>query len=687
MATLEKIRQRGVLLTCIIGLALFLFIFTGVDYNTLFGESRTLVGEVNGQKLEIAEFEQRIEEAKAFYQIERGENNLDEQTTAQIRESVWNMWMQEVLYGEACEEAGITVSDDELANQILGANPNPMLNNLRLLFNPETNRFDKTILLQLLQIIDQDSNSDYAKYWSYVERNIRLQLLENKYNTLVVSAINYNEADAQALYNAKKAANIEYVMLPYYNQPDSLFPVSDAEVKAYYNENINTFTQKEEQRVVKVLVYAVQPSQQDYVETEKWINDLKQEFATSADFVAVSNQNSDVVYNGMAVSEKNVDADLKDFAFSGKAGDVFGPALFGDTYKMARIVETGIVAPDSVNVRHILVQDADADKTKRLADSLVAVLKGGADFAAVAKEYSLAGTAQNGGELGWFKEGDIDADFSKACFAAKTNEIFTYPMGAAIQIVQVTEKTKPVSKVKLCVLQRKVEASSQTHSIIYGQANQYIAQNNTAKAFADSARADKGLYIRTYTVGKNDARIGNIEGSRQIIRWAFDGKVGEVSDEVFDCGQNFVVAMLDEVIPAGKKSLEAVKTQVKAAVIQDKKGDKMVEDMKAAGENLAALGVVSTAQNVSLSSSFIPNIGREPMVAGCIPALLATKQIQYVKGNMGVFAIKLVAEVPQAAFNAAAEMEEYANRNPFVYTTFESLKNNAKIIDNRINFY
>lgn len=687
MATLEKIRQRGVLLTCIIGLALFLFIFTGVDYNTLFGESRTLVGEVNGQKLEIAEFEQRIEEAKAFYQIERGENNLDEQTTAQIRESVWNMWMQEVLYGEACEEAGITVSDDELANQILGANPNPMLNNLRLLFNPETNRFDKTILLQLLQIIDQDPNSDYAKYWSYVERNIRLQLLENKYNTLVVSAINYNEADAQALYNAKKAANIEYVMLPYYNQPDSLFPVSDAEIKAYYNENINTFTQKEEQRVVKVLVYAVQPSQQDYVETEKWINDLKQEFATSADFVAVSNQNSDVVYNGMAVSEKNVDADLKDFAFSGKAGDVFGPALFGDTYKMARIVETGIVAPDSVNVRHILVQDADADKTKRLADSLVAVLKGGADFAAVAKEYSLAGTAQNGGELGWFKEGDIDADFSKACFAAKTNEIFTYPMGAAIQIVQVTEKTKPVSKVKLCVLQRKVEASSQTHSIIYGQANQYIAQNNTAKAFADSARADKGLYIRTYTVGKNDARIGNIEGSRQIIRWAFDGKVGEVSDEVFDCGQNFVVAMLDEVIPAGKKSLEAVKTQVKAAVIQDKKGDKMVEDMKAAGENLAALGVVSTAQNVSLSSSFIPNIGREPMVAGCIPALLATKQIQYVKGNMGVFAIKLVAEVPQAAFNAAAEMEEYANRNPFVYTTFESLKNNAKIIDNRINFY
>ena len=145
--------------------------------------------------------------------------------------------------------------------------------------------------------------------------------------------------------------------------------------------------------------------------------------------------------------------------------------------------------------------------------------------------------------------------------------------------------------------------------------------------------------------------------------------------------------MVDQVIPAGTKSFETVKTQVKAAVIQDKKGDKIIEDMKAAGENIAALGAVASAQNVSLSSTFIPNIGREPMVAGCIPALLATKQIQYVKGSIGVFAIRLVSEVPQGEFNAAAEITEYTNRNPFVYTTFESLKNSAEIIDNRINFY
>lgn len=687
MATLEKIRQRGVLLTCIIGFALVLFIFTGVDFHSLFGESRTLVGEVNGHEIEIAEFEKRIEEAKVFYEIERGVSNLDEQTMSELRNNVWNTWLQEKLYGDACQEMGISVGDDELAQQLVGTTPNPMLNNLRMLYNPETQSFDKNILVQLLQAIDQDPTSDYAKYWAYVERIIRLQLLENKYNALMANAVNYNNADAQSLYNAKKAANIEYVVTPYYSQPDSLFTVSNDDMKQYYNNHINQYTQKEEQRVVKVLSFAIAPSAQDFADAEKWINDLKEEFTTSADFVSLNNQNSDVTYNGIAVSAKNVDADLKDFAFNGKAGDVFGPTLFGDTYKMARIVETGIVAADSVKARHILVQTADAATTKAMADSLVAVLKGGADFATVARDNSLAGTAQNGGELGWFKEGEIDVDFSKACFAAKGNEIFTFPMGTAIQIVQVTERTKPVAKVKLCVLQRKVEAGSQTYGKVYSEASQYIAQNHTAAAFVDSAKVEKGLFLRTYTVSKNDNRAGNLEDSRQLVRWAFSHDAGTVTEEVFECGASFVVAVVEQVIPAGKKSFDQVKDQVKVAVMNQLKGDKIIADMQAAGDNLAALGAVKSAQNVSLSASFIPSVGREPLVAGCIPALLETKQVQYVKGNAGVYAVKLVSEVAQGEFNAAGEITDLTNRNPFVYTTFESLKNSAEIVDNRINFY
>ena len=313
------------------------------------------------------------------------------------------------------------------------------------------------------------------------------------------------------------------------------------------------------------------------------------------------------------------------------------------------------------------------------AFSILAALKAGADFAELAKNNSLAGTSQNGGELGWMSEGDFDAEFSKACFKGKVKKAFSFPFSGMVQVVEITEATKPVQKVKLCVLSRKVEASSQTYGIIYNNASQYIAKNSDAQAFVDSAKAEEGLYIRTYTIGKNDARVGNLEDSRQLIRWAFGKKAGNVTDEVYECGKNFVVAMVDQVIPAGTKSFETVKTQVKAAVIQDKKGDKIIEDMKAAGENIAALGAVASAQNVSLSSTFIPNIGREPMVAGCIPALLATKQIQYVKGNAGVYAIKLLSEVPQAEFNATQEIEMANMKNAAVSSIWMSLKDKAEI--------
>ena len=206
-----------------------------------------------------------------------------------------------------------------------------------------------------------------------------------------------------------------------------------------------------------------------------------------------------------------------------------------------------------------------------------------------------------------FKEGQIDVDFSKACFAAKLNTIFTYPMNGAVQIVQVTERTKMVKKVKLCVLQRKVTAGQQTYGQIYSQASQYIAQNQTAAAFQDSARAEKGLYLRTYTLTKNDYRVGGLDDSRKLVRWAFENNAGDVSEEVFECGSNFVLMMVDKVIPAGDKAFDDVKEQVRMAVVQDKKGDKMIEDMKAL---IADFNEYRKTHNQGVFDAYTPSIRR-----------------------------------------------------------------------------
>ena len=684
MATLENIRKRGVLLSVIIGGSLLAFILGGIDFQTVFGGDRTTVGSVDGNDISIQEYEARIDEMTTFYKMEMGQSSLDENTTRQVQNSVWNTFLHEQLIGAQCEELGIVVTDEEITKQLTSDVPHPMMAQLRMFYNAEKNGYDKSVLYSLLAAIDQEPNGDLAKYWSFIKRNVKLQMLEDKYNVLVSSSFNYNNLDAAASFETKKVANISFVNIPYYTLADSLVSVSDSDIKAYYKENINIYNNSEESRTINYLTFPVEASESDFENVKVWINDLEEEFATSKDYIAVCNQNSDEPYKDIAVSKAKVDSDLAEFAFSGKAGDFIGPKLYGNTYKMARIVETGIVAPDSIKIRHILVQ------TQAKADSIIAALKSGADFAELAKNNSLAGTSQNGGELGWMSEGDFDAQFSKECFKGKLNKVFSFPFSGMVQVVEITEATKPVAKVKLCVISRKVEASSQTYGIIYNNASQYIAKNNDAKAFVDNAKAEEGLFLRSASVKDADYAVSDLKDSRQIVRWAFQHKKGAVADQVFECGDRFVVVMLSEVTPKGDKSLESVMSEVKLAVTNAKKAEKMIEDMKAKladSNDISVLGQVRTADNASMNSAFIAGIGREPKVAGAIPSLIVDNDIKFVAGLNGVYALKLNNAPAAAEMNVQNEINSLASRTPYQMMIFESLKKQSNVEDNRINFY
>lgn len=684
MATLENIRKRGVLLSVVIGGSLLAFILGGIDFQTVFGESRTTVGTVEGNEISIQEYEARIDEMTAFYKFEMGQSNLDENTTRGVQTSVWNTMLHEQIIGAECEKLGIVVSDDEITKQLTSDVPHPMMAQLRMFYNAEKNGYDKSILYDLLAAIDQEPNGDLAKYWSFIKRNVKLQMLEDKYNVLVSSSFNYNNLDATATFETKKIANISFVNQPYYTVADSLVSVSESEIKSYYKENINLYNNAEETRNIKYLTFPIEASEKDFDDVKVWIEDLKEEFATSNDYVAICNQNSDEPYKDIAVSKAKVDKDFADFAFSGKAGDFIAPKLYGNTYKMARIVETGIVAPDSIKIRHILVQN------QAKADSLMAALKAGADFAELAKNNSLAGTSQNGGELGWMTEGDFDAEISKACFKGTLNKVFSFPFSGMIQIVEITETTKPVSKVKLCVISRKVEASSQTYGIIYNNASQYIAKNNEAELFVENAKAEEGLFLRSIDVKDTDFSVSDLKDSRQIVRWAFQNKQGAVADQVFECGDRFVVVMLSEITPKGDKSLEMVKSDVKLAVMNAKKAELMIADMKtklAASNDISVLGTVKTADNASMNSAFIAGIGKEPKVAGAIPSLIVDNDVKFVSGVNGVYVLKLNNAPAAGEIDIQHEIRNLSSRTPYQMMIFESLKEQSDVVDNRINFY
>ena len=260
----------------------------------------------------------------------------------------------------------------------------------------------------------------------------------------------------------------------------------------------------------------------------------------------------------------------------------------------------------------------------------------------------------------------------------------------ALRKVEITETTKPVAKVKLCVISRKVEASSQTYGIIYNNASQYIANNSNAKSFVENAKAEEGLFLRSISIKDTDYAVSDLKDSRQIVRWAFQNEAGDVADQVYECGDRFVVVMLSDITPKGAKNLESVKSDVKLAVMNAKKAEKMIEDMKAKlaeSNDISVLGQVKTADNASMTSAFIAGIGKEPKVAGAIPSLIADNDIKFVAGNNGVYVLKLINAPAAGEIDVQHEINNLSSRTPYQMMIFESLKNQSDVEDNRINFY
>ncbi|MBP6230615.1 MAG: SurA N-terminal domain-containing protein [Paludibacteraceae bacterium] len=691
MATLEKIREKGVLLTIIIGGALLAFIIGGIDFTTMQQGARETVGIINDEEIKISDYEKRIDEMTTFYKIELGQSNLTEEYVEQIKTAVWTTWENEQLVGKQAAQLGIVVTEEELAEAVYGENVHPMFYSIRMFYNNQ-GEFDKTYLLQFLNSISQDTSGEATKYWAFIERMLKNTLLEEKYYTLVASSVNVNDVDTKYAFETRtKTTGLEFVMQPYYTIADSTITVTDKEIKERYNRDKSSYVETEESRELVVVTYDIVPTEQDVEEVKTWIERLKAEFSTSNDFVAIANQNSDIPNKDVPVSLNDVDADLKDFAFSASVGEVFGPIMINGTYKMARLVQNGIMASDSANVRHILVQENTDVATQNVADSLLNVVKQGADFAAIAKQYSKAGTKEKGGELGWIKDGDLDKEFSKAAINAKVNDIFTVKIGAGIHIVQVTAKTQPIEKVRMATIIRKVEASSRTYGILYNQASQLVAQNRTVEKFEEAAKADKGIVSRTYTLTAQEPRIANIKDSRQIIRWAYEKESGEVTDKVFECGDQFAVVALKSVNEKGSKSLDRVKETIKAELVKEKKANQIADELSkqlADKRNMSELGLpVQVAENVSFDSPFVPAMGRELKVVGNIPSLIQSQQAKVIKGNMAVFVVKAVNAGVQPQFNAQEELQLLQPKMFSQRILVESLRASAEVQDNRVRFY
>jgi peptidyl-prolyl cis-trans isomerase D len=639
--------------------------------------------------------------------MQSGMSSLPEEYMNQIRQSVYNSMVQEIVLTEAMDKLGMTVGSDELFDMVQGNNISPILQQNQMFHNPETGMFDKMALLNFLQTVDDDNIATlppdqqaqllpYRNFWLFMEKNIKLQRMEQKYTTLLSKAISANTLDAREAFDeTAESSSIVYAMQSYSTIPDSTVSVSKSEEEKLYNQRKEAYKQAET-KVIKYIAVDIVPSEADYAKAGSDIETIKDELAGSEQSIAdIVNENSETPYADVFVSENTLDPEIKTFVTSASIGEIYGPEFENNKYRLFKLVDKTI-APDSVKVEHIMIANTGRDEA--LADSLLTVLKAGGDFAEIARTYSVDQAAQNGGDVGWLTEMGaktyVNDEFKQGVFSAPLNELKQMKSLYGIHIYKVTEKTANVQKYKVADVEMTVSPSSKTYSNIYNELNQFISKNQNIDKFDDAAK-EAGYNVRTnVNVTANDQTVEMISQSRPVIRWAFQNKKGSIS-EIFECDNKFVVAAVQGTIPEGYRPLSLVE-ELKPILRAEKKGKIIADELKS--KNLTSLDAYAQAMDASVDSvrfiNFntrrITGIGAEPTLNAMITLAEPGKLSEPVIGNNGVYVFQVYERAPEnVAYDEKTQVAtlDASNAYRFGYQAVQTLINKAKITDNRIRFY
>lgn len=706
MVTLESIRNRAGLLVSAVGVALFAFVvgdlFSGGQ--TFWSQSQDKVVVINGERVSTEKFHGEVDELTEIYKMQTGQSSLSAEYGQQINQQVFENIVRETLIGKEADKLGMLVSKEELTDLVSGDNISPVLMQMPFFKNPQTGEFDKSLLLNFLQsVVNSDDNSDpqlqqARQFWLFWEKNIKAQRLEDKFVTLLSSAIMPNSIDIKAQFEgAKSSVDFAYAMQSLSTIPDSAVTVTAAEVKAHYNQVKEARFKQGETRTVKYFAVDIVPSEDDFLNAEQEINRVLPEFAATTDLVNLVNGNSEVPYMDAFVAVESLIGDEKQLALNGAVDDIFGPYLERNTYRAFRLADR-VSAPDSVKVRHIMLPVQNEATTRQLADSLINVLKVGGNFAALAEEFSVDQNAQ-AGDLGWFTEvaalRSVGAEFKNAIFTAQGNTYFVVRTQYAMHIAQVTERTKSVSKVKIAEYAIEVTPSSRTFQKMYNDINTFIATHNNLSKFEAEA-SENGYYLITNnSLASTDYNLGIVRDARSAVRWAFHNKPGAIS-EVYEIDNKFVVLAVISENPSGYAPLDQVEPILRRELMAPKKAEKIIAALQAKSPSslqayASEMGSkIDTAKYVSFNTSRITGIGFEPILTGSAPFAAENTLVGPLAGKNAVYVYDVSnRNQSEAPFDAQVEksMIERNWNQTVMYQFVEVLKNRAKIEDYRINFY
>lgn len=598
MAAIGKIRSWGPVLATVIGLALFAFIaeemFRSCEATS--NEKRQQVGEVLGKKISVQDFQSLVDEYQSVIKMTQGRDNLSEEELNQIKDQVWQQYVNNTIMETEAKKLGLTVTDEELQN-ILKTGTNSMLMQTPFV-NQQTGRFDVTQLTKFLadykKMQEQPQQAQVAEqykqiydYWKFIEKQLRQNTLGMKYQTLLAQCLISNPVSAKMAFDAQnQESDIQLATLPYAAIKDSDVEVSEADLKAKYNEQKEMFKQYFESRDIKYVDFLVLPSTADRTALMKTINDARQKLESgAAPAEVVRKAQSQIAYTGIAATKRAFASDIAVKLDSMQIGQVSAPfeTAYDNTVNVVKLINK-IQAPDSVEYRQIQVGGETAEAAHKTADSIFTALKGGADFEAIAKKYNQDGTKQWLTSSMYENAPSIDAD-TKAYITALTtlapNELKNVEFTQGNIIVQVTNRKAMVTKYDAAVIKHTIDFSKDTYSQAYNKFSQYVSENKTLEDLEKNAQKFGFKVQERKNVFNSEHNIAGLRSTRDAMKWIFDAKAGDVSP-LYECGNNdhLLVIALTKVNKVGYQDLASVEDQLKQEVLRDKKFAKAAEMLK-----------------------------------------------------------------------------------------------------------
>lgn len=696
MALLEKIRVRlGVVISVVIALALLSFI---IDPGTLQSVSASMsskydVGEINGKSVSYTDFQKEVEQFTAINEMLTGNSVHSEQQQEMIRNAVWQSMIDQYLFYGNAKAAGLNVGKAELLDLTTGDMVSPMISQI---FRDETGNFSVENLRQFVLNAGNDPTGNMKSLWDYLQNSVYTQQLYTKYMSLFTQSNVTNPLMlTRSIEENNNTTDVEFVMVPFGYAQDSTITVSDSEIKKYYKEHKHLYEQPAS-RDIEYVVYEVEPSEADIEEATSQADELHNEFINTDNVKNFLLRNSDRQYSEYwyRSGELNtVSRDINDFVFGAGNSTGVSPLYRKDnTFYAAKVMDSKMV-PDSVYVRHILLQGDD----EALADSLMTVLKSGKNsFSNVAALYSADQNMNvlERGDIGWMTQTFMIPGM-ESVLTAKKGTLYTIDTQYGKHIVEVTKTTDPIRKKQVAIFEKEIIPSKATYNEFYSKANVLATKAAGKYENFKAAVQEEGLYAHPVNrMLESSSRLGTIDNTKEVTRWAFEAKKGQASNIITVNNDYFFVVAVKDVHKEGYATLQEMAGTIRSILYNQKLAEKKTQEVAEKIKDLGSMQAIADALNTTVSTSdnvtfaSLTSQGLDPKFIGAVSVAEPGVINGPLTGSIGVYVYKVTAHDTGSFFTE--DDARTRNEQMSQYSTqmlMPVMMKDGDVKDNRARFY